>query len=175
MEVRHASAYDLNFEVQFDIVFSIGVLQFLESPDKALSEMVRAVKPGGVVLIWVYGLENVRWIVTVLDPLRKLVFSRLPIGLVHFLSLFPAILVWLCLRLGFGRIEYFRLIRRFSFRHLRSIIFDQMLPKIAHYWPRDAVESMMLDASLVGVKLAWVNEMSWSAIGTRPESREPTA
>jgi hypothetical protein len=43
-----------------------------------------------------------------------------------------------------------------------------MLPKIANYWPRDVVEQMMRDAGLVDVKTAWVNEMSWSAIGTKP-------
>ena len=35
--------------------------------------------------------------------------------------------------------------------HLRSIVFDQMLPKIAHYWPRDVVERMMRDAKLTQI------------------------
>jgi hypothetical protein len=95
-------------------------------------------------------------------------FSRLPIGLVHHLSLYPAILLWIALRLGLNSIEYFRLLRRLSLRHIRSIVFDQMLPKIANYWSRETVERMMREQGLVDVKLAWVNEMSWSAIGTKP-------
>ena len=43
-----------------------------------------------------------------------------------------------------------------------------MLPKIAHYWPRATVERMMLEQGLIDVQLIWVNEMSWSAIGTKP-------
>ena len=43
-----------------------------------------------------------------------------------------------------------------------------MLPRIAHYWPRETVARMMEGAGLEDVKLAWVNQMSWSAIGTRP-------
>jgi len=70
--------------------------------------------------------------------------------------------------LGFGSIEYFRLIRHSSYLHLRLIVLDQMLPRIAHYWPRATVERMMQDQGLVDVRLIWVNEMSWSAIGTKP-------
>src|SRR5262249_44098489 len=119
----------------------------------------------------VYGLENNRWIVYGLTPLRRALFSRLPIGIVHHLSLYPSALLWLGLRLGIGRIAYFRLLRTLSFRHLRSIVCDQMLPKIAHYWPRATVERLMRDAGLGDVSLTWVNEMSWSALATKPTSR----
>jgi len=43
-----------------------------------------------------------------------------------------------------------------------------MLPRIAHYWPREKVAELMRDAGLEDVKIASVNGMSWSAIGTRP-------
>ena len=152
------------------MAFSIGVIHHLERPVRALEVIVRAVKPGGRVLIWVYGRENNRWLVSVLGPLRRVLFSRLPIGVTHHLSLYPAMLIWLLVRLGIRPIEYFRLIGKFNFAHLRAIVFDQMLPRIAHYWPRETVARMMADAGLVDVSLAWVNQMFWSAIGTRPIS-----
>jgi hypothetical protein len=129
--------------------------------------MARAVKPGGRVLIWVYGREGNRWLVVLLDPLRRALFSRLPVALVHHLSLYPAGLLWLALRLGLRPSDYFKLLARFSFAHLRSIVFDQMLPRIAHYWPRQRVAEMMTQASLEDVRIAAVNDMSWSAIGTK--------
>jgi len=165
--VEERSAYNLGFQDQFDIVFSIGVIHHLEFPEKALEEMVRAAKPQGRVLIWVYGLENNRWIVTLLNPLRRALFSRMPIGVVYHLSLYPTALLWAALRLGFGRIEYLRLLRRMDFSHTRSIVFDQMLPKISHYWGRETVLQLMKQAKLEHVALIWVNEMSWSAIGTK--------
>src|SRR5262249_27730950 len=118
--------------------------------------------------IWVYGFENNRWIVSLLDPARKALFSRLPIGCVHHLALYPAAVLWLVLHLGFGRIAYFQLLRRFGFQPLPSVVFDPMLQRIAHYWPRKTVERMMRDQGLAEVRLIWVNEMSWSAIGTKP-------
>jgi SAM-dependent methyltransferase len=168
VEVRKLSVYDITESGAFDIVFSIGVIHHLEFPETALAQMVGATKPGGRVLIWVYGIENNRWIVTILNPIRRAFFSRLPIGLVHHLALYPSAFLWAALRLGFGRIEYFRLLRGFKFSHLRSIVFDQMLPKIANYWAGDTVKKLMANAGLTNVELVWVNEMSWAALGTKP-------
>jgi len=103
-----------------------------------------------------------------LNPLRRALFSRLPLGLVHHLSLYPAGLLWVLLRLGVRPISYFRLIARFGFPHLRSIVFDQMLPRIAHYWTGAEVAALMARAGLEDVRLDWVNEMSWAAVGTKP-------
>jgi SAM-dependent methyltransferase len=168
--VRRLSAYDIDLRDRFDIAFSIGVIHHLEHPERALRAMAAAVKPGGRVLIWVYGRENNEWIVNWFDPLRKALFSRMPIDLVHHLALYPTALLWMALRLGVGQIEYLRLLRRLSFRHLRSIVFDQMLPRIAHYWSRETAVELLRQAGLHEVEAAWVNEMSWSVIGRRPGS-----
>jgi SAM-dependent methyltransferase len=134
LSVRKCSAYELPWTDAFDIAFSIGVIHHLEFPAKALKAMLVATKPGGQVAIWVYGRENNGWLLWALDPARKLLFSRIPISWVHFLSLFPAALLWLLPRCGLKQIKYFRLMRTFSFPHLGSIVFDQMLPRIANYW-----------------------------------------
>jgi SAM-dependent methyltransferase len=168
MRIEKRSAYDIGCRDEFDLVFSIGVIHHLQYPERALASMVTATKPGGRVLIWVYGFENNRWIVLLLDSVRKALFSRLPIGFVHHLALYPTAILWLLVRLGFGKVAYLRLLQRFTFPHLRLIVFDQMLPKIAHYWPRATVEHMMQEQGLLDVGLIWVNEMSWSAIGTKP-------
>lgn len=169
VEVRAQSAYDIAESDYFDIAFSIGVIHHLEFPEKALAAMARSVKRGGYVGIWVYGFENNEWVVTYLNPLRKALFSKLPINFVHFLSLLPTAVLWVMLRFGFGRIEYFRLIRGFGFSHVRSIVFDQMLPKIANYWRKDEVEALMKGANLVDVDVRWVNQMSWAAVGRKPD------
>ena len=166
-QILRSSAYDLPFENEFDVVFSIGVIHHLEFPERALARMVTAAKPGGRVAIWVYGRENNAWLIKFLDPLRKALFSKLPVSLVHHLSIYPTAVLWLLLRLGITPIAYFRLIRRFGFGHLRSIVFDQMLPRIANYWSRGEVIALMEQAALRGVELQWVNEMSWAATGRK--------
>ncbi len=81
-------------------------------------------------------------------------FSILPIKFTHFLSLFPTAAIYLLVRMGLGKIEYFRLIRKFSFWHLRSIVFDQML-------------SLMKKTELKKIEIAQVNDMSWCAVGIK--------
>ncbi len=170
VQVMESSAYDLSFADLFDLAFAIGVVHHLEDPQRALHRMASAVKPGGRVLIWVYGRDSNRWLISILDPLRRMLFSHLPIALVHHLSLYLAVLLWLALKLGLRPGDYLKLMARFKFAHLRSIVFDQMLPRIANYWPREKVAELMTEAGLEDVKVASVNGMSWSAIGTRPLS-----
>ncbi len=167
VEVDKCSAYEITDQDAFDVVFSIGVIHHLEWPEKALAQMIEAAKPGGEVAIWVYGRENNGWLLWCLDPARKLLFSRLPVRVVHWLSVFPTAMLWIALRCGLSRIAYFRLIHTFSFRHLKSVVFDQMLPRIANYWTKQEVRALMHQAGLKDVELQWVNEMSWAAKGRK--------
>jgi SAM-dependent methyltransferase len=168
VQVSNCSVYDLPWRDEFDIAFSIGVIHHLEFPETALKAMAQAIRPGGYLAIWVYGRENNRWLLSVLDPARKLLFSRLPVSWVHAISIVPAAVLWVVLRIGLDHIAYFRMLRTFSFRHLRSIVFDQMLPRIANYWTRSEVEALMQGAGLKNVRLIRVNEMSWAALGQKP-------
>ncbi|HLN22757.1 MAG TPA: class I SAM-dependent methyltransferase [Patescibacteria group bacterium] len=168
MEVRFASIYDFDGGEAFDIAFSIGVIHHLKQPLLAVQRMAAAVKPGGQVLIWVYGHENMERYVRFADPWRKLLFSRLPMPMVRLLAHAPAMALWCGLRLMRTRLEYFRLLRGFGYRHLHHILFDQMLPRIAHYWRRDEVLELMTLAGLTEIELAPVNGMSWVALGCKP-------
>jgi SAM-dependent methyltransferase len=165
LEVQKCSAYELPWRDEFDIAFSIGVIHHLEFPEKALNAMVQSIKSGGQIAVWVYGRENNRWLLWILNPMRKLLFSYLPVSWVHMISIFPTAILWVWLRIGPDHIAYFQLLRTLTFRHLRSIVFDQMLPRIANYWSKTEVETLMHGAGVASVELAWVNEMSWAARG----------
>lgn len=167
-QVREQSIYEIAEENVFDIAFSIGVVHHLESPEMATARLVRAAKPGGQVLLWLYGRENNGWIVRFADPVRKVLFSRLPLKLVHILSWPLTAVLWLLLRMGLNRIEYFRLIRTFSFEHLRAIVFDHMIPKIALYYTREEAIALLEGGGCIDVQAVWVNEMSWTVIGRKP-------
>lgn len=167
VRVEHESAYDISDEGAYDIVFSIGVVHHLADPELAVARMTRAAKPGGRVMVWLYGYENNEWIVRWFNPLRHALFSRLPLRLVYALSYIPSVALWLLLKLGWGRLDYHDLLRRMSFRHLRAIVFDQMIPEIAKYYRREEVEDLMRSAGLEDIRIEWVNGMSWSASGAR--------
>jgi SAM-dependent methyltransferase len=172
-EVRKCSIYDLPYRDTFDIAFSIGVIHHLESPELAVRKLAEAVKPGGRVLIWVYGYENLEFYVNVLNPLRKALFSWMPLTVVRLIAWIPTALLWGMVRLGFTPLEYLRLLRRFPLRHLHHIVFDQMLPRTACYWRREEAVALLQQAGLRDIDCAWVNEVSWSVIGTKPMAPSP--
>ncbi|HQT63110.1 MAG: methyltransferase [Acidocella sp. 20-57-95] len=167
-EIRHLSIYDIPDTNAFDIVFSIGVVHHLADPDAALARLMQAACPGGIVLVWLYGAENNGWIIHLFNPLRQALFSRLPLKIVHALSIPLTAILWLGLRAGFGRLAYMKLIRGFSFRHLRAIVFDHMIPRIAVYYTKAEAIALLTRAGLENVQAHWTNEMSWSVMGRKP-------
>lgn len=168
LEVRKQSIYELAESDTFDIAFSIGVVHHLADPDAAVARLTRAVKPGGQVLVWLYGREHNGWIVHWFNPLRRALFSRMPLRLVHALSWPLTALLWCVLRVGLPRGAYYRLIRQFSFEHQRAIVFDHMIPRIALYYTRAEAEMLLTRAGLIDIHSTWVNENSWSVIGRKP-------
>jgi len=120
------------------------------------------------VLVWLYGAENNGWVIWLFNPCRRLLFSRLPLGVVHFLSIPLTAILWLALRPGISRKPYFRLIRGFSFRHLRAIVFDHMIPRIARYYTKSEAIALFARAGLTDIEARWTNKMSWTVTGRKP-------
>ena len=168
VEVRRTSIYEIPERDAFDIVYSIGVVHHLEHPDIALANMVAAAKPGGIVLVWLYGRENNGWIIWFFNPMRRLLFSKMPLGFVHALSIPLTALLWAYLRSGISRSPYMRLLRGLTFRHLRAIVFDHMIPRIALYYDRASAIDLLARAGLSDIQAHWTNEMSWTVIGRKP-------
>ena len=166
--VEERSAYDLGFKDQFDIVFSIGVIHHLEYPEKALAAMTDAAKPGGKVLIWVYGLENNRWLVNMLNPLRRVLLQ--PAAHRHCSSPLAipdsgavagaAVGIWADRVLSsFCGVWIFP-------TYARSCS-TRCCPGSPITGRAETVLALMRQAGLADVSLIWVNEMSWSAMGTK--------
>jgi SAM-dependent methyltransferase len=162
VDVRQASIYEIPFENEFDVAFSIGVIHHLEHPERAIAQLTKAAKPGGRVLIWVYGHENLELYVNVLNPLRNALFSRMPLPLVRLAAHVPAAALWATLRLRIHPFAYLKLLRGFSYRHLVAIVFDQMLPQTACYWRRDEALALLRTGALEDPEIHWVNECSWT-------------
>lgn len=166
--VQRGDIETFDIDERFDLVISIGVIHHLEHPQKALANLARLLKPGGKLLIWVYGYEGNEWIVRYVNPIRSKVTSRLPIGLTHALSYVCSAPLYAYLRIIPQKRQYLRQLSTFGFAHVHSIVFDQLLPRIANYWKQSEVQQLMRSVPGIGtVEVYPVNEMSWTAIGTK--------
>ncbi len=152
-KVERHNIHMLPWHDAFDVAFSIGVIHHLEDPKKALAGMVNALKSGGTLLIWVYSYEGNEWIVRYVDPVRKNITSRLPPACVHFLSYFCSIPLYLFVRSFRGPTPYLKQLSTFDFWHLHSIVFDQLIPTIAHYWKKDEVAALVEGLPVTDVKV----------------------
>jgi SAM-dependent methyltransferase len=165
-KVFYGSIYNIPYENEFDVSFSIGVIHHLEVPKKAIKEMVKATKKNGIVLMWVYGYEGNERILKFLLPLRKIT-SRLPVSIVHLISFPLSIPLFFFVKIFKQKNEYLRLLGGFDFRHLHMIIFDQLIPKIANYWKREEVMDLFKGQEIKNIRVYRVNEKSWTVIGKK--------
>ncbi len=130
VELLFKSIYDIDWQARFDIAFSIGVIHHLKDPQLALKKLVQSLKPGGTLLIWLYSYEGNEWIVRYINPIRKNITSKLPVGLVHFLSYFCSIPLWIFVKVFHGPTDYLRQLAGFKFWHLHSIVFEELFSSI---------------------------------------------
>ncbi|MGP4041942.1 class I SAM-dependent methyltransferase [Gracilibacillus sp. D59] len=65
-----ADIYNLPYENQFDIVTTSRVLQWLDQPQHALNNLVKSLKPGGIVVVLDYNHEKMKWDPEVPDSMK---------------------------------------------------------------------------------------------------------
>lgn len=141
-QVIYRSIYDIQDQNYFDVVMCIGVLHHLANPLKALNNFFNALKNGGMLVVWVYSYEGNEWIVKLVNPVRKYITSKLPVGIVHFLSYFCSVPLWVFVKIFRGPSLYLKQLSGFSFKHLHSIVFDQLIPDVANYWKKEDVTKL---------------------------------
>ncbi len=165
--IKKQSAYDISYKNKFDVVFSIGVIHHLEYPDIAIKKMVNSLKPGGDIIIWVYGYENMEYYVKILNPIRKIFFSKAPLKLVRLLSFIPSFLLLLIIKTNIIKIEYINFLKKMSFKEIQEIVFDQMIPQTAKYYKKEEALELLNNKYLTNITIEWVNECSWSLRATK--------
>lgn len=164
--VEYRSIYEIEYSDKFDIVFCIGVLHHLADPRRALAQLVKALKPEGKLLLWVYAREGNELYLKIFNPLRKYVTALLPLWLTRRIA--QLLTVALSILLIFPiRSEYLRLLKKMSFRHRESIVFDQLLPKIACYWKKEELLNLVDGLPLTNIEVVHTNGMSWSLVAKK--------
>ncbi|BAP54501.1 methyltransferase [Thioploca ingrica] len=166
--IAFQSIYQINFNASFDVVMCIGVIHHLADPRQAIENLVQAVKPGGILILWVYAYEGNERYLKWVNPVRTAITSRLPLPITRIIAKVLTLLLkaWLLFP---QRKPYFQLLKKMSFRHIESIVFDQLLPTIAHYWTKEEVLQMLAGLPLENLQLTHTNKMSWTIIAKKSQ------
>jgi SAM-dependent methyltransferase len=173
LHVVQADLLRLPFRRAFDLVYTLGVLHHLPDGEDGFTSLLRCVRPGGRVHVWVYGHEGNEWLLRWVDPVRRGFTSRLPPPLLKILAWLvaaPLHLALLALYRNAGRwpfrlpyAPYLTWLSRFPFRHTQQVVFDHLGAPIAHYYRREELAAWFERAGLHDVQITSRNGNSWRA------------
>jgi SAM-dependent methyltransferase len=163
----------------FDIVYSIGVLHHLPDPYEGFRSLLRFVRPGGTIAIWVYGHENNGAVRNVVEPMRR-ISTRLPPTVLRAVA-WPLALGFNAVAKGIYRPlsntslgshlpldEYMTSVADFSFRQNYGIVVDQLNAPLATYLKGDEVRAWFDQNGLDTARITHRHGNSWRAQATVP-------
>jgi len=155
-----------------DYVYSIGVLHHIPDPDPVVAAAFRALRPGGRLVVWLYGREGNGLYLMLAHSLR-VVTRRLPHRGLELVvaALYPVLRLYmaLCRVLPLPLAEYMRrVLLPLTPAARRLVVYDQLNPAYAKYYTRAEAEQLLTKAGFTGVRLHHRHGISWTVAGTRP-------
>jgi SAM-dependent methyltransferase len=171
VEVIQAIGAEIPTDRHFEFVFSIGVIQFIAEPLPTLRSAHSSLRPGGKLVIWVYGKEGNGAYLLILTALRAIT-TRLPhwalSAICQVLTVAVDAYALACRVLPLPLRSYvLGTLSRVSRRDRTLTIYDQLNPSYVRYYERDELIRLLEDAGFRDIELHHRRGYSWTAIGTR--------
>lgn len=172
VECLHATGDRLPVDRALDLVLSIGVLHHIPDPTSSVRAAYNALRPGGQLLVWLYGREGNGAYLALMRPLRAIT-TRLPhsavLALARFLVAASEPYVWLATRLPLPLGGYFaNVFGRMARDKKVLIVYDQMRPAYARYYSGTEAVELLATAGFEDVRTYHRHGYSWTVVGTRP-------
>ncbi len=167
----HCRGDELPREPKQDIVVSIGVLHHIPDPAPVVRAAYEALRPGGRMLIWLYGREGNGTYLSLVLPIRA-VTVRLPhpvlAAVCGLLNGALAIYIGLCRVFPLPLRAYMReVIGKFDRKKRYLVIYDQLKPAYAKYYTKAESLRLLREAGFKDVEAYHRHGYSWTVIGTR--------
>lgn len=175
--IVQADIYGLPFLNPFDFAYSIGVLHHLPDPKLGFLSLIKHIKPGGRISVWVYGKEGNLWIEKLVSPIRINLTSKLPKFITCVISFLISLPLYAVLKLIYGAVnripllvplknklpyhEYLCAISDFSFGENFWNVFDHLVAPTAFYHSQGEVEDWFATAKLQQIEITPRNNNSW--------------
>lgn len=158
--------------LDLDVAVSIGVLHHIPEPAPVVKAMKDALKPGGKILVWLYGREGNGLYLAIFGPLRALT-TRLPDKALWGISAF---LCWLlngyiavCRVIPMPMRTYMlNVLGKWTPEVRKLTIYDQLNPAYAKYYPQKEALALIEDAGFSDVRIYHRHGYSWTVVGVKP-------
>lgn len=164
----------INLHKQFDIVYSIGVLQHTDNPTKSFQNIKKHLKKNGRMMTWVYSREGNFLNRTFLEFFKRIFFLRIPKNILMILSYMITSLMYLpiytiyLLPLKFLPFYYyFQNWRKLSFYRNNLNVFDKLNAPQTFFISRKTIEEWYNPKDFRKVHISHYKGVSWRASGTK--------
>ncbi|KKT72862.1 MAG: Methyltransferase type 11 [Candidatus Nomurabacteria bacterium GW2011_GWA1_46_11] len=174
IHIIQADIANLPFKRPFDFIYSVGVLHHLPNPKVGFQSLVGHLKPKGSISVWVYGKEGNEIIEKFVNPVRKLVTSRLPMKLLALISIPPAIIVFIIARLApflpdkLPLYKYFTSLQKYSLKKIFLIVYDHLNAPTAFYLSQDQVRDFVKGAKIAQTIISHRLGNGWNLLMQKP-------
>jgi len=164
--VMRGDIYNLptEWDNRFDYTFCIGVLHHLPDPQEGFRGLVKTVKPGGTISVWVYGRKDNGLTIHLFEPMRRIT-TRLPLRVLYPLAFVGALAFELVGRLR-TRIPFVRHYTHFPFKTKWNDVFDMMSAPKARYYNPNEIQEWFEQAGLKDIRISY-RMLDGSATGIR--------
>jgi SAM-dependent methyltransferase len=166
-----ATGEQLPRDGRYDLVVSIGVLHHIPEPAPVVRAAYEALKPGGRMLVWLYGREG-NWTYLALTLPLRVITTRLPhaalLPLARLLTVALKPYIWLSRRVSIPLSGYFaNVFGPMDHDKQVLIIYDQLRPAYARYYTRAQAIGLLSAAGFHDVQSHHRHGYSWTVIGTK--------
>ncbi len=153
---------------QFDVVISVGVVHHTDDPDRTARNLLKHVKPAGLLVLWVYSSEG-NWLAEhVVEPIRRFALKRRSAEFISHLAFVLTALVsvpvFTIYRLPVSWLPYylyFKNWRRLSFRRNQLNVFDKLNAPQVQFLSRWRIESWLRHDTFAAVSITPYCGVSW--------------
>lgn len=155
----------------YDYIYSYGVIHHIPEPEPVIKRAFEVLKPGGRLVIWLYGRENNGLYLALVHTLR-LITVPLPDRGLDLLSGVMVYLVRIYSRIsrifplplrGYMR-EFIDKVDDYTVKH---VIYDQLDPHYAKYYQHQEAIDLLQNAGFSHVQAYHRHRYSWTLIGTK--------
>ena len=155
-----------------DFVISLGVIHHIPNPLSTVRRAYEILKPGGKLIIWVYGLEGNSLYLKIFTPIRRLT-PKLPDLSLELLSFFLngllSVYIFLCKFINLPQRSYVKkILSKLNWKQrAQVVIFDQLNPTYAKYYSKDEIKNLLLSGGFKKINIYHRHGYSWTICGEK--------
>jgi SAM-dependent methyltransferase len=155
-----------------DFVISLGVIHHIPDPLPTVHRAYEILKPGGKLIIWVYGLEGNKLYIKVFTPIRRLT-PKLPDWILELLSFILngllSVYIFLCWFIPLPQREYAKnVLSKLTWKQrAQVVIFDQLNPTYAKYYSKSEIENLVRSGGFKKINTYHRHGYSWTICGEK--------